>query len=159
MLVPRHPERFDSVYQTCCDADLQVVRRSLGQAPGPEDQVLLGDTMGELRLLSGTATVAVIGGSFIEHGGQNVLEAAAWGTAVVSGPHMFNFTEITELLTAAGAMRQLSSAEQLAPCLLELLADDVLRSGMGSAAERVMAENAGALDRLQKIIAGELPGA
>lgn len=159
LLVPRHPERFDSVYRTCREAGLQVVRRSTGQSVELSHQVLLGDTMGELRLLSGTATVAVIGGSFIEHGGQNVLEAAAWGTAVVSGPHMFNFTEITALLTAAGAMRQLSSAAQLAPCLLELLDDDVQRTAMGRAAEQVMAENAGALERLQKIIAGELPGA
>ncbi len=64
--------------------------------------------MGELRLLSGVATVAVIGGSFIEHGGQNVLEAAAWGVPVVSGPHMFNFAEITELLVSAGAMIRLA---------------------------------------------------
>jgi 3-deoxy-D-manno-octulosonic-acid transferase len=159
LLVPRHPERFGDVYRLCVERNLSVARRSLGEAPGPGHQVLLGDTMGELRLLSGTATVAVIGGSFIEHGGQNVLEAAAWGVPVVSGPHMYNFTEITGLLTAAGALRQLDGGAALLPCLRELLGDAELRRRMGQAGERVVAGNRGALQRLQSIIAGVIAGA
>ena len=159
LLVPRHPERFGEVHQLCLDRKLAVARRSLGEAPGPGHQVLLGDTMGELRLLSGTATVAVIGGSFIEHGGQNVLEAAAWGVPVVSGPHMYNFSEITALLTAAGAMRQLEGGAQLVSCLREMLGDAGLRARMGQAGERVIADNRGALQRLQSIIADHIPGA
>lgn len=159
LLVPRHPERFASVYQLCTERGMAVARRSRGEAPGPQHQVLLGDTMGELRLLSGTATVAVIGGSFIEHGGQNVLEAAAWGVPVVSGPHMYNFTEITALLTEAGAMRQLKDGVQLEPCLRQLLDDTALRERMGRAGERVIDDNRGALERLQSIIAEVVPGA
>ena len=159
LLVPRHPERFADVHQLCLDRDLAVARRSRGEAPGPAHRVLLGDTMGELRLLSGTATVAVIGGSFIEHGGQNVLEAAAWGVPVVSGPHMYNFAEITALLTAAGAMRQLGGGTELAPCLREILGDVGLRRRMGQAGEQVIADNRGALQRLQSIIAGVIRGA
>lgn len=153
LLVPRHPERFESVYQLCLEREFTVARRSLGETPGPQHQVLLGDTMGELRLLSGTATVAVIGGSFIEHGGQNVLEAAAWGVPVVSGPFMYNFAEITALLTEAGAMRQLNDRSELVPCLQQILADPALRERMGRAGEQVIADNRGALRRLQAIIA------
>jgi 3-deoxy-D-manno-octulosonic-acid transferase len=159
LLVPRHPERFEDVYRLCSDAGFTVLRRSTGEQLRAGHDVLLGDTMGELRLLSGTAAVAVIGGSFIEHGGQNVLEAAAWGVPVVSGPHMFNFTEITELLTAAGAMRKLEEPGQLAACLVELMADEPQRRRMGLAGAQVVADNRGALGRLRQIIAGELSGA
>ena len=92
-------------------AGWQVVRRSSGAAPGSADDIVLGDTMGELLLLLSVASVVVMGGSLVPHGGHNVLEAAAWGVPVVSGPHMFNFEEVTRLLVAAGAMVQL---EQLA---------------------------------------------
>ena len=159
LLVPRHPERFEDVYQLCRDTGFAALRRSTGEPLRAEHDVLLGDTMGELRLLSGTASVAVIGGSFIEHGGQNVLEAAAWGVPVVCGPHMFNFTEITDLLTAAGAMRKLQGPGQLASCLVELMADEALRRQMGLAGAQVVAENRGALARLREIIDGELSGA
>ncbi|QFU74227.1 3-deoxy-D-manno-octulosonic acid transferase [Halioglobus maricola] len=152
LLVPRHPERFDSVYNLCNQRGYKAVRRSSGQLPGPDSDVYLGDTMGELRLLSGTASIAVIGGSFIEHGGQNVLEAAAWGVPVVSGPHMFNFSEITALLTAAGGMRQVPDGASLADCLCDLLAAPEALAAMGSAGEAVVAGNRGALGRLIEIV-------
>ena len=156
LLVPRHPERFESVYQLCLARGLTIARRSAGEVPGAQHQVLLGDTMGELRLLSGVASICVIGGSFIEHGGQNVLEAAAWAVPVVSGPHMFNFTEITSLLTAAGGMQQLAAADQLADTLLTLLADDARREAMGLAAAGVVAANRGAKAQLLTMIRAQL---
>ena len=156
LLVPRHPERFESVYQLCQSRSLTTVRRSTGALPGPGDSVLLGDTMGELRLLSGVASVCVIGGSFIEHGGQNVLEAAAWGVPVVSGPHMFNFTEITELLTAAGGMLQVGQSQDLVPTLLSLFSDETRRSTMGGAARDVVQANRGAREKLLALIGEQL---
>ena len=156
LLVPRHPERFESVYQLCLARGLTIARRSAGEVPGAQHQVLLGDTMGELRLLSGVASICVIGGSFIEHGGQNVLEAAAWAVPVVSGPHMFNFTEITSLLTAAGGMQQLAAADQLADTLRTLLADDARREAMGLAAAGVVAANRGAKAQLLTMIRAQL---
>ena len=158
LLVPRHPERFDSVYQLCLSRSLATVRRSAGDQPGATDSVLLGDTMGELRLLSGLASVCVIGGSFIEHGGQNVLEAAAWGVPVVSGPHMFNFTEITELLTTAGGMLQLTQPQDLVSTLLPLLTDEQRRSAMGNAAREVVLANRGARAKLLALIGEQLAG-
>ena len=76
VLVPRHPERFDGVYNLCQQAGWRVVRRSAGVAPEAGDDILLGDTMGELVLLLSTATVAVIGGSLVEHGGHGSTSAA-----------------------------------------------------------------------------------
>lgn len=159
LLVPRHPERFDSVYERCVADGWRVLRRSSGEAVSATDAIWLGDTMGELRLLSGVASVAVIGGSFIEHGGQNVLEAAAWGVPVVTGPHMFNFTEISGLLLEAGAMEQLQGPDELSSCLLRILQDEPLRTRMGNAGERVVADNRGALLRLQEIIGRNMAGA
>lgn len=156
LLVPRHPERFESVYQLCASRGLPTARRSLGEAVTDDHRVLLGDTMGELRLLSGVATICVIGGSFIEHGGQNVLEAAAWGVPVISGPHMYNFTEITDLLTDAGGMRQLHAGGELAAAVESLLADDAQRSAMGRAGESVVAANRGARAQLLALIGEQL---
>ena len=123
VLVPRHPERFDAVFALCREQGWAVLRRSVGADPSAADDILLGDTMGELLLLLGTATVAVFGGSLVAHGGHNVLEAAAWGVPVISGPHMDNFADISEQLCAAGGMRQLQDPAELAPCLLQLLRD------------------------------------
>jgi 3-deoxy-D-manno-octulosonic-acid transferase len=157
VLVPRHPERFDGVYQLCVDAGWSVCRRSLGEVPGPNDAILLGDTMGELLVFLGAATVAVIGGSLIEHGGHNALEASAWGVPVVTGPHMFNFAEISELLVEAGAMIMLADPAELGDCVTGLLADEGRRDMMGAAGKRVLEENRGALDRLLKLIDRALP--
>ena len=92
LLVPRHPERFDSVARQCRRAGLGVVRRSADPISVPDTtDVYLGDTMGELALLYAAADVAFVGGSLVPTGGQNILEPCALGIPVVFGPHMFNF--------------------------------------------------------------------
>ena len=156
MLVPRHPERFDEVFGLCSEQGWQVRRRSAGEDACAADDILLGDTMGELLLLLGTATVAVFGGSLLGRGGHNVLEAAAWGVPAVTGPHMENFAGITDLLCAAGALVRLDSAAGLDSCLLELLADPARRQRMGAAGVRVVAENRGASARLLDLVARRL---
>ncbi len=157
VLVPRHPERFDSVYKLCREAGFSVVRRSSGADPDAETDIFLGDTMGELLLILGMADVAVVGGSLVEHGGHNVLEPAAWGAPVVTGPHMFNFAEISAKLVAAGAMIQLESPSQLADCLNGLLGDPARCRRMGEAALAELDANRGAQDRVLEIVARELP--
>ena len=156
VIVPRHPERFDSVFELCAAGGWQVQRRSLGVEPTLQDDILLGDSMGELLLLLSGATVAVIGGSLVNHGGHNVLEAAAWGIPVVTGPYMFNFAEISDLLSAAGAMQQLDHIDDLAGCLTRLLADPAQRRDMGTAGQRVVAANRGAKKRLLALIDDQL---
>lgn len=158
VLVPRHPERFDAVNSLCISGGWQVVRRSAGNAPGPDDDILLGDTMGELLLLLGVASVAVVGGSLVKHGGHNVLEAAAWGVPVVCGPHMHNFAAVSELLTSAGAMIMLDDPAQLGSCLAALLANPERCRQMGAAGQRVVAANRGARQRLLDLVAQNMTG-
>ena len=153
LLVPRHPERFEEVFSLCCQQGWRVARRSAGTPPAQADDILLGDTMGELLLLLGAATVAVIGGSLVERGGHNVLEAAAWGIPVVSGPSMYNFAKSARLLRGAGAMLSLGPGERLAPVLEELLTDARRRREMGVAGREVLAQNRGATLRLQALVA------
>ncbi|MFT6277091.1 MAG: 3-deoxy-D-manno-octulosonic-acid transferase [Halioglobus sp.] len=156
VIVPRHPERFDSVFELCIAGGWQVQRRSRRAELTPADDILLGDSMGELLLLLSGATVAVIGGSLVNHGGHNVLEAAAWGVPVVTGPYMFNFAEISDLLSAAGAMEQLDAVDDLSTCLIQLLADPAKRRDMGTAGQRVVADNRGAKKRLLTLIDDQL---
>ena len=152
VLVPRHPERFEGVHELCLRQGWRVVRRSTGIEPGPTDDILLGDTMGELLLLLGCATVAVIGGSLVARGGHNLVEPAAWGVPVVTGPYIHNFAEISELLTAAGAMIRLEQPAGLSRCLLALFADPSRCRQMGAAGQRVVADNRGASKRLLALV-------
>jgi 3-deoxy-D-manno-octulosonic-acid transferase len=158
VLVPRHPERFDEATALCQREGWQVVRHSAGTHSGADHDILLGDTMGELLLLLGCASVAVIGGSLIPHGGHNPLEAAAWGVPVVAGPHMANFADVSRRLVAAGAMLQLEEGAGLAPCLIELLEDPARRNSMGAAGQQVLADNRGATARVMALVAEQLAG-
>ncbi len=148
ILVPRHPERFDSVARQVSDAGLLQVRRSQGGSPAPTDQVLLGDTMGELVMLYACADVAFVGGSLVPSGGHNYLEPAALGLPVLSGPHRFNFTEISDLLQGAGALQLVNDSQGISEALLTLLQDSKARKQAGDAGLAVVAANQGALELL-----------
>ncbi|MEH6580551.1 MAG: lipid IV(A) 3-deoxy-D-manno-octulosonic acid transferase [Halioglobus sp.] len=156
VLVPRHPERFDAVFDLCGEAGWRVLRRSEGRVPAADVDIVVGDTMGELLLLLSPASVAVIGGSLVEHGGHNVLEASAWGVPVVTGPHMFNFAEISDMLTEAGGMVQLEDPATLGACLIELFTDQQRREQMGAIGQQVVADNRGAKKRLLALIDAQL---
>ncbi len=148
LLVPRHPERFDSVHALCLREGFAVVRRSSGQAPAASDQVLVGDSMGELLFLYALADVAFVGGSLVPNGGHNLLEPAALGLPVLTGPHLFNFQEIAGLLRDAGALAEINTATGLSSTLRALLEDDERRGNMGAAARAVLQRNQGALAQL-----------
>ncbi len=148
ILVPRHPERFDSVARLVSDAGLLQVRRSQGGVPAAADQVLLGDTMGELVMLYACADVAFVGGSLVSNGGHNYLEPAALGLPVLSGPHRFNFTEISDLLQGAGALQLVGDAQSLAEAVEALLQDPRLRQQAGESGRAVVEANQGALELL-----------
>ena len=148
ILVPRHPERFDDVYSLCLREGFATVRRSSGQPVGEGAQVLLGDTMGELLFLYALADVAFVGGSLVPNGGHNLLEPAALGLPVLSGPHLLNFLEIAAQLREAGALQEVSGAESLARQLHCLLAGGEVRRQMGEAGMSVLYRNQGALECL-----------
>lgn len=148
ILVPRHPERFNSVHELCLSQDLNTRRRSTGEAVQPGDQVLLGDTMGELLFLYALADIAFVGGSLVANGGHNLLEPAALGKPVLSGPHLFNFLEIAAQLREAGALSEVETAQQLAGRLATLLEEPGEMQRMSQAGLAVLKANQGALERL-----------
>lgn len=146
VLVPRHPERFESVAKLCIQGGFTLQRRSL-QRDGlaADTAILLGDTMGELLLFYAAADVAFIGGSLVPLGGQNLLEAAALAVPTVFGPHMYNFEEISRLALKRGAARQVHNASELAEALADYLRNEAARRTAGEAGREMVAENRGAL--------------
>lgn len=148
ILVPRHPERFNAVHALCLSQGLVTRRRSTGEAVQAGDQVLLGDTMGELLFLYALADIAFVGGSLVANGGHNLLEPAALGKPVLSGPHLFNFLEIATQLREAGALSEVENAEQLAENLVMLLSEPGQVQHMSQAGLAVLKANQGALERL-----------
>lgn len=146
VLVPRHPERFDSVAKLCHQRGFRIERRSARKDGVASDTaILLGDTMGEMLLFHAAADVSYIGGSLVPLGGQNLLEAAAVGTPVVFGPHMFNFSDISRMARGRGAGRQVQDAAELASVVADYLKNPALRNAAGEAGQRMVAENRGAL--------------
>jgi 3-deoxy-D-manno-octulosonic-acid transferase len=141
LVVPRHPQRFDEV------ALLAQSRRTRNPAPAPTDRVHLGDTMGEMAFYYAAADVAVIGGSFLPLGGQNLIESLAAGTPVVVGPHMFNFSEATALALEAGAAIQASEPRAAMASASELLRDAERRRLMAQAGRKFCEAHRGAAQR------------
>ena len=148
ILVPRHPERFEAVHELCLNQGLTTRRRSTGQDVQAGDQVLLGDTMGELLFLYALTDIAFVGGSLVANGGHNLLEPAALSKPVLSGPHLFNFLEIATQLREAGALSEVENAEQLAGRLATLLDAPTEMARMSQAGLAVLKANQGALQRL-----------
>lgn len=148
VIVPRHPERFDSVAKLISDQGLKVARRSLGQPPSQNTQVYLGDTMGELMKLLAAADIVFVGGSLIERGGHNPLEPAVLGKPVLMGSHVFNFQLICDSLAQAGGLSLVADAAELERDLVKLLADKALRESAGAKGQAFVLENQGALERL-----------
>ncbi|SPO68991.1 lipid IV(A) 3-deoxy-D-manno-octulosonic acid transferase [Pseudomonas sp. JV241A] len=147
ILVPRHPERFNSVFELC-RGQFPTVRRSSGEPVAADAAVLLGDTMGELLFLYALADIAFVGGSLVPNGGHNLLEPAALSLPVLSGPHLFNFLEIAAMLREAGALQEVDDAQGLAAEVRRLVELPRDAQRMGAAGLAVMKANQGALKRL-----------
>jgi len=147
VLVPRHPRRFDEVAALCRQAGLTLARRSRDQWPGDDTAVYLGDSMGELLALYGAADLAFVGGSLVPIGGHNLLEPAAVGTPVLTGPALANFEDVAEAMRGAGALVEVDNAEALAAELWRLFGDREERHRLAAAGREVVAANRGALAR------------
>ncbi|WP_416138667.1 lipid IV(A) 3-deoxy-D-manno-octulosonic acid transferase [Halomonas sp. HK25] len=157
VLVPRHPQRFDAVAALCEQAGMSVARRSRGEWPQAATAVYLGDTMGELLALYGAADLAFVGGSLVPIGGHNLLEPAALGVPVLTGPELANFEEVAEVLREAGALVEVADEARLAAALAELFADPAERRRLGVAGRAVVVANRGALERTLDGLARLLP--
>lgn len=155
ILVPRHPDRFAAIANFCAQ-QFTVKRRSLDEVCTKETGIYLGDTMGELLLMYAAADVAFVGGSLIPRGGHNMLEPGILGKPILTGPHLFNFAEISELFFAANAMQKVINADELASALLMLHAETAQRKKMAEAALQVVLANRGALQKQIDLIAGTL---
>lgn len=156
VLVPRHPERFDSVFELCQSRGFATQRRSQIASPSASSSVFLGDTMGELLLFFGASDIAFVGGSLVPVGGHNLIEPAAWSLPVLSGPNLHNFAEVEQLLTDASALLIARDSQELSQQVLALLDDRQRRLEMGRAAKQVAEANRGALARLLELIDRQL---
>jgi 3-deoxy-D-manno-octulosonic-acid transferase len=152
VLVPRHPQRFETVRDLLAKRHERFANRSSGAAILPATNVLLGDSMGELMTFYAAADVAFVAGSLVPIGGHNLLEPASVGCPVLTGPHNFNGEEIAQLLMDAGAAFVVSESGQLAHAVIGLLEDGNLREVMGAAGKAVLDANRGALDRLLTLV-------
>lgn len=149
---PRHPERATVISeQVAAELCVTPARRSLKEKG---DFVLL-DTVGELAEVYSIASVAVVGGGFAPHGGQNILQPLALGVSVIHGIHMDNFADIVAQTTASGASIAASSPRELADLIGELLKDEKRRGYMGKAALEFVARNLGASEKYARAIADE----
>lgn len=152
VLVPRHPERFNSVNSLCASRGFVVARRSENRVE-QNTQIILGDTMGELLLMFGASDIAFVGGSLVSNGGHNFIEPAAWALPLLSGEYVFNFAEVANLLTAAGGLQLLASVDELAHAVEFLVLNPAECKKRGEAALQVANENRGALDKTLNYIA------
>jgi len=150
-LVPRHPERFNSVANLCENRGFVIARRS-AQMVAADTQIIIGDTMGELLLMFGASDIAFVGGSLVPNGGHNFIEPAAWQLPILSGIHVFNFAEVARLLGDAGALTLVPSANELAQQVELLTLDVAERNKRGAAALQVANDNRGALEKTLAII-------
>lgn len=156
ILVPRHPERFNSVFELSRKEGFASQRRSTGEPVAAGTQVLVGDTMGELLFLYALADIAFVGGSLVPNGGHNLLEPAALGKPVLSGPHLFNFLEIATQLREAGALVEVDGADALVAQVDGLWRAPARAGAMRDAGLSVLRANQGALERLLGGIARRL---
>jgi 3-deoxy-D-manno-octulosonic-acid transferase len=147
LIAPRHPERGPGVVELAAAAGLRAALRSRGELPGAATDVYVADTMGELGVIYRLAPVVFIGGSLVRHGGQNPIEAAKLGAAILHGPHVFNFTEIYEALDRAHGAEPVADAGRLTAAFENWVVDAGARARAAEAARATVESLGGALER------------
>ena len=155
VIVPRHPQRFDEVAALLRQRGHAFVRRSENRPVGADIRVVLGDSMGEMFAYYCASDVALVGGSLLPLGGQNLLEACAVGRPVIVGPHTFNFEEATEGAIEAGAALRVADAPALAEAVASLFRDSSRREAMGEAGRRFTQMHRGATERTMAMLKWE----
>ncbi len=147
VIVPRHPARGGMVAEAVGATGLKVALRSQERLPSATTDVYVADTMGELGLFYRLAPIVFMGGSLVPHGGQNPIEAVKLGAAIVHGPHVFNFAEVYHALDQAGGALPVADEAALVGQLDHLLRNPAARHQVLTAAEDVVVELGGALQR------------
>ncbi|TVS13999.1 MAG: 3-deoxy-D-manno-octulosonic acid transferase [Planctomycetaceae bacterium] len=161
ILVPRHPERFDSVAAELEKFGMDWQRRSqLGRMPPhePTARILLVDGMGELDAWWGTARIAFVGGSLTDRGGQNMIEPAAYGAAVSFGPHTHNFHDVVSMMIQAQAAHVVHNGQQLTDFVRQCLEDPAYAPELGRRAQQLVLQHRGAADQTCVLLSQLLDG-
>ena len=152
IIVPRHPERFETVFEYIQNRELSVARRSNKDDVTPETKVLLGDTMGELNFLYSVSDVAFVGGSLVDHGGQNLLEPASLGLPLSSGKSLRNFQEIADELQEDKALFLIEQQRELSDFFIEMISKPRKSAKIGKASAKVFEKNRGVLIKINQFL-------
>jgi 3-deoxy-D-manno-octulosonic-acid transferase len=148
ILAPRHTQRFNRVADLCDRSNMNVVRKSNNEKCTKETQVYLLDTLGELQTYYACADLAFVGGSLVAAGGHNMLEPACLGLPVLSGIHVSNFHEVSNLLLDAEALILVDDVSDLVDKVTQLLSNVELRNQMGENAKNLVAMHKGSADHV-----------
>jgi 3-deoxy-D-manno-octulosonic-acid transferase len=157
ILVPRHVERSDDVKNLCVEKKLSVMTYREDTLPDASIDIVLVDVVGKLFELFGLANIAIMGGTFIKHGGQNFLEPAVWSLPIVSGKSDYNFSGIASGLIESAALTQVDDIESLTNVLKNLLLNESLAKKQGAAAMQYSLKNIEAANKMMSIIEPLLP--
>ena len=152
VLVPRHPQRFDEVAAIVAERGAAYRRRSSDRLPDADTRIWLGDSMGEMPAYFTLADLALIGGTLLPFGGQNLIEAAACGCPVLVGPHTYNFAQATQDALACGAARHVDDADDAARAAVRLLDDRAALDAMRVAAHAFSQAHRGATARTVALV-------
>ncbi len=157
IIVPRHPERGTTIANMLAARDLRSCRRSEGALPDANTQVYIADTIGELGTFYALVPIAFIGGSLIEHGGQNPIEAARHGAAILAGPHTQNFSDSYRALMHEGGARSVKDAAEIAAAADELFSNPDVLKRMTKGADSALEGLSGALSVTTDALLALLP--
>ena len=152
VIAPRHPQRRDAILRQLAPLAQSIAVRSRGDVITSATRIYLADTLGEMLPLMSQAMLVVMGGSFVPHGGQNCLEPARLGKAIVLGPSMFNFAFETQLLLQHQACLQVNNVESLAAVMQGCIADESARQTLGNNAKLLMQQQADMASRYLDVI-------
>ncbi len=152
LIAPRHPERADEIIKAVQTFGLSISQRSKGQLPTSQDDIYLADTIGELGLFYSLAPCSLIGGSLVPHGGQNPIEPARLGSAIIHGPNVNNFSQIFKVLEENKASICVHNSEELVRYIANLLDNRDLTGDMTQAAKISLKSLSGALEKTHQAL-------
>ena len=152
VIVPRHPQRFDEVARLARDRGWRVQLRSENAVLAADTEIMIGDSMGEMFAYYASVDLAFIGGSLLDFGSQNLIEAAACGTPILIGPSTRNFAEAASAALACGAAKAVVDADDLVSNAAALLADESTRTAMGRSGREFAARHRGATARTMELL-------
>lgn len=147
IVVPRHPDRATEIMNSLSNLKLSVVQRSNNALPSPTDDIYIADTIGELGLFYSLSPCSLVGGSLVPHGGQNPIEPARLGSAIVHGPNVDNFAYIFDALAQEGGCVCVKNSEELVRHVADILTNRGRSEQMTQAADQALKGLGGALER------------